>query len=198
MALRAIACLMTVFAAVTVIGCGGTGGTDTTLAAGPTARASVGDAVPAKSSVAGLGVTVSTDKTTYKTGDPITITVSATNAGNSPLTLRYSSASDLVKWGYIIAQNDKIVTYEFWNGHRLVLPAVIGTDTYAPGETKTFTYTFPLTGLPTNDPDTIHSLSPGTYQVYARIPALVYNGAQALRTDIPTPASDPVTITVTP
>jgi hypothetical protein len=173
-------------------GCGGgSGGTQTA-----TVRAAVGRSVPAKATLTGFNVTVQTDKASYKVGDPIKITVSATNSGQAARTLKYPTPFSYHRWGYIIAQNDKIVTYEYWDGHGQGFPAAIGSDTYASGETKSFTYDFPYP-TPGGNTGGLEKLPEGTYQVYARMPELVYSDNwQDIRHLDPTPASLPVTITI--
>jgi hypothetical protein len=168
-----------------LVACGG--------GSGSTGSTGIGASVPTRDTVLNFNVTVATDKTTYNTGDQINITVSATNTGSSPQTLSYPYADQIVHWGYIIAQNGKIVAYEYNSAHKQILPTAISVDQYAVGETKTFSYVFPY--QPADKIQTT-TLPAGTYQVYARQADLTYNGAQAIRHTIPTPASDPVTITV--
>lgn len=174
-------------------GCGGGSSNSSTVTTIPHAD---GRALPASVPLSGLKGSVTTDKTTYKVGDPIAITVSITNTGTAAHTVTFPSGSKTVWWGYIITQNGKIVTYEYWSGHNLFFTADIGADTYAAGATHTFQWTFPYTPDPTSPP-LVASLPAGTYQIYAREPDLTYDGTQAVRSDTPTPFSDPVTITVT-
>lgn len=173
-------------------GCGGSNSSNT-LTTVPNAD---GRALPAPQPLTGLTGSVTTDKTTYKVGDPIAITVSITNNSANAHTVAFPSGSKTVWWGYIIAQNGKIVTYEYWTGHNLGLTTDIGVDTYAAGATHTFSWTFPYTPDPSSPP-LVASLPAGTYQIYVREPDLTYDGTQAVRTDAPTPFSSPVTITVT-
>ncbi len=140
-------------------------------------------------------VTVSTDKSTYTFGEPIQITVSVQNTDTKPHTITYPYADPVTHWGYIIAQNGKIITYEYWPGHNLVFADIVGTDTYQPGETKTFNYVFPYQPTGATSPP-VTSLPAGTYQVYARQADLTYDGTTAIRHTTPTPASNPITITV--
>ena len=173
-------------------GCGGSG--DSTV---PGVRAAVGRSVPARSNLSGFSVTVQTDKTTYAAGEPIQITVAATNTGASARTLRYPTNFSYHRWGYIIAQNDKIVTYEYWDGHREHFPTVLGVDTYTAGETKPFAYRFPYRNTAGSVDNPTEQLPAGTYQVYARMPELVYTeDSKDLHYSEPTPASVPVTITI--
>lgn len=175
-------------------GCGGSGGGPM---AGGAARPDVGRSVPAMAGLSNISVTVATDKATYKTGDPIQITVSATNTAGTPITLSYPTTYTYVKWGYVVTTPDgTIVTYEYWDGHNEVFPAVIGSDTYAAGETRQFAYVFPYPIL-AGDPDTIRTLPAGTYKIYAKMPELAYVAGVAYRYSTTTPASAPVTITVT-
>lgn len=173
-------------------GCGGSG--DSTALP---VRSAVGRSVPAKSSLNGFSVTVQTDKTTYAVGEPIQITVTATNTGASARTLRYPTSFAYHRWGYIIAQNDKIVTYEYWDGHREHFPTILGMDTYTAGEARTFAYRFPYLNLAGSVDNPTEQLPAGTYQVYARMPELVYtDDNKDVRYSEPTPASVPVTITI--
>jgi hypothetical protein len=179
-------------ALLALTGCGGGGATE-----GTPVRTAVGRSVPTRGATTNFTVTVQTDKATYKVGEPIQIIVSATNSTASARTLRYPTPFSYHRWGYIISKNNKIVTYEYWDGHREFFPAVIGSDTYAPNETKTFAYVFPYpnTAGSTTGPE---QLPAGTYQVYARMPETVYTSDwQITRYPDPTPASLPVTITVT-
>jgi hypothetical protein len=140
-------------------------------------------------------VTVATDKATYHTGDPIAITVTVTNTDTVAHSLTYPNGGSITKWGYLIAQGTNIIAYEYWPGHNINFTQVLTTDTYAAGETMTFDYTFPY--LPSGaTPGPVTSLPAGTYQVYARQSDLTYDGATAIRYSTPTPASDPVQITV--
>src|SRR5687768_12249075 len=154
-------------------GCGGGGTTEGTGVGALAVRAAVGNRVPTRGATTNFTVAVQTDKATYRAGDPIQITVTATNNTAATHTLRYPTPFSYHRWGYIISQNDKIVTYEYWDGHGNAFPTVIGTDIYAPGETKTFAYTFPYPN-PAGNGNAIERLSPGTYQVYARMPETVY------------------------
>jgi hypothetical protein len=179
-------------ALLALVGCGGDG-----TAPGTPVRAAVGNNVPTRAATTNFNVTVQTDKTTYKVGESIQITVSATNNTATERTLQYPTKSNYLRWGYIIAQNNKIVTYEYWDGHGESLPPMIGTDTYAPGETKTFVYHFPYQNPPGNT-NGKEKLAAGTYQVYAKMPATVYTSDwQVTRYPDPTPASPVITITVT-
>jgi hypothetical protein len=138
-------------------------------------------------------VTVAADKTSYATGEPIQITISVTNTSGQARAISYPHPGP--NWGYILAQNGSIVAYEYWEGHQLSFPAMIATDTYAPGETKQIAQAFPQIY---GHPGPIAALTPGTYQLYAKLPSLVYDDQRPLRYETPTPASDPVTITITP
>ena len=183
-----------VLALLATAGCGGgsydSGGTTVYE------RTGVGRSVPAKANLADFTVTVQTDKATYKVGAPIKITVSATYNGQGTRTLKYPTSSLYHRWGYIIAKDDKIVTYEYWDGHGVSFTAMIGTDTYTAGETKTFTYDFPYP-TPAGGTGGLESLAAGTYKVYARMPELVYTDKwQDIRHLDPTPASLPVTVTI--
>jgi hypothetical protein len=180
-------------ALLALAGCGGGG----TFQGAPIVREAFGRSVPTRAATTNFTVTVQTDKATYKVGDPIQITVSATNNTATERKLQYPTPFSYHRWGYIIAQNNKIVTYEYWDGHGERFPTVIGTDTYAPGETKTFAYAFPYPNT-AGSKDGTETLAPGTYQVYARMPETVYTSDwQVTRYPDPTPASTPVTITVT-
>ncbi|MCS6776757.1 MAG: BsuPI-related putative proteinase inhibitor [Chloroherpetonaceae bacterium] len=165
----------------------------------PPTRDAVGRSVPQQRTLEGFQVTVQTDKTTYAPGEPIEIIVSATNTGTQPRTLRYPTDSAYHRWGYIIARDGRIVTYEYWEGHGDFFAQIIGEDTYQPGETRTFRYRFPYrmsSGEEINPPE---QLPPGTYQVYARMPETVYvDNFDPIRHTEPTPASQPVTIVVEP
>ena len=156
-----------------------------------------GRTVPAQTNLAGLQVKVSTDKTTYKVGEAIAINVAVTNTTNAARAVSFPSGSQTVWWGYMISQNGKIVSYEYWTGHKLAFTDDVKFDSYQPGETHNFPWTFPY--KPASDsPPQVSTLPAGTYQVQARIPDLLFDGGIALRPDTPTPISDPVTITVTP
>ena len=172
-------------------GCGSSSG-------GPVFNAAGGDgrAVPAVTNLSTLHIAIATDKTTYKVGDPIQMTISVTNTTSAVSAVSFPTTSQTNWWGYIIAQNGKIVTYEYSTAHNLAFPATVGFDTYQPGETHTFPYAFPFVPSATSPP-LVASLPAGTYQVYARAPDLVYDNGVAVRTTVPTPVSDPVTITVT-
>ena len=179
-------------ALLALAGCGTGSTTD-----GTPVRAAVGRGVPTRGATTNFTVTVQTNKATYKVGDPIQITVSATNSTATARTLQYPTPFSYHRWGYIISQNDKIVTYEYWDGHKEFFPAVIGTDTYAAGETKTFAYAFPYPNAAGSNTGP-EQLPAGTYQVYARMPETVFTSDwQVTRYPDPTPASPPVTITVT-
>lgn len=175
-----------------LMGCGGgSSGGLTFNAAGADGRA-----LPARTNLSTLKLAIAADKTTYKTGDPIQMTISVTNMSSSTSAISFPTTSQTNWWGYIIAQNGKIVTYEYSSAHNLAFTDTIGFDTYSAGETHTFPYAFPFTPAP-DSPAKVTVLPPGTYQVYARAPDLVYDNGNAVRTSVPTPASDPVTITVT-
>ena len=177
-------------------GCGGGYGNGNGVSTTVYERTGVGRSVPAKADLANFTVTVQTDKATYKVGAPIKITVSATYNGQGTRTLKYPTPSAYQRWGYIIAKDEKIVTYEYWNGHRESFPAMVGSDTYTAGETKTFTYDFPYP-TPAGSTGGLEALAAGTYQVYARMPELVYTDKwQDIRNLDPTPASLPVTVTI--
>lgn len=182
-----------ILALILQIGCGN----GDTTGGQATVRAAVGRSVPTRAATTNFTVSVQTDKATYKVGEPIQITVSATNSTATQRKLQYPTPFSYHRWGYIISQNDKIVTYEYWDGHEEAFPAVIGTDTYAPGETKTFAYAFPYPNA--KNQTTKEQLPVGTYQVFARMPETVFTGDwQVTRFPDPTPASLPVTITITP
>ncbi len=155
-----------------------------------------GRALPGQTNLATLKIAIATDKTTYKTGDPIQMTISVTNTSAGTSAISFPTTSQTDWWGYIISQNGKIVTYEYSSAHTLLFPDTLGNDTYKPGETHTFPYVFPFTPTP-DSPAKVTVLPPGTYQVYARAPDLVYDNGNPIRTSVPTPASDPVTITIT-
>ena len=174
-------------------GCGGGGSSTTTTPANYTPD---GRALPGQTNLSTLRFKISADKATYKTGDPISLTISVTNSSTSQSTVTFPTASQNAWWGYVIAQNGKIVSYEYWPGHNLLFPQVIGTDTYAPGQTKTFTYAFPYTPS-AGSPPQVSVLPPGTYQVYARLPALLFDNGNRVANDVPTPVSDAITLTIT-
>lgn len=178
-----------------LLGCGN-GSTTPNM---PPTREAVGRSVPQQRTLEGFQVTVQTNKGSYTAGEPIEIVVSATNTSDRSRTLRYPTDSAYHRWGYIIARDGRIVTYEYWEGHGDFFAQMIGEDTYQPGETKTFRYRFPYrksSGEEINPPE---QLPPGTYQVYARMPETVYlNDFDPVRYTEPTPASQPVTIVVEP
>lgn len=156
-----------------------------------------GQTLPQRDPVPGFTVGVTTDRAVYHTGDPIQITVTATNSTSTAHSLTYPSPSPILKWGYIIASGSTIVAYEYWPGHGLQFAQALTTDTYAPGQSMQFVYTFPYSPSGAT-PGPATSLPPGTYQVYARQADLTYDGSTAVRHTVPTPASTGVTITVTP
>lgn len=158
-------------------------------------RDSAGRALPGHGSIPGLAVTVATDRSSYTAGEPIEIIVSVTNTTASAKVLSYPTPSALHMWGYVVAKDGKIVTYEYWDGHGLAFPTVIGEMEYPPGSTRIFRYTLPLQQAPN---ETREYLRPGTYQVFARLPALAWEGATTYRFPDPVPASEPVTIEVQP
>jgi hypothetical protein len=158
-------------------------------------RDAVGRALSAPGSIPGLAVTVATDKSSYTAGEPIEITVSVTNTTASAKVLRYPTPSELHMWGYVVVKDGKVVTYEYWDGHGLAFPTVIGEMEYPPGSTRLFRYTLPLQQAPNA---TREYLQPGTYQVFARLPALAWEGAATYIFPEPVPASEPVTIEVQP
>ena len=175
-------------------GCGGGSGSSggTVTIAGADGRA-----LPPVSNLSTLKVSIATDKATYKTGEAIQMTISVTNTSAGTSAISFPTSTQTNWWGYIISQNGKIVTYEYSSAHNLAFPDVVGFDTYQPGETHTFPYAFPFVPASTSPP-AVTSLPPGTYQVYARAPDLVYDNGVAVRSSTPTPVSAPVTITVTP
>ena len=168
-----------------MVGCGGNG---------PVSGDGPVIAVPTRDPAPDFKVTVATDKSTYKTSDTINITVSVTNVGTTTHSLAYPTTDPIVRWGYIIAQNGNIVAYEYNSKHNRIFDDAVGVDQYASGASKTFNYVFPYMPSAAIQPV---SLAPGTYQVYARQADLTYDGNQAIRHSVPTPASDPVTITIT-
>ena len=173
-------------------GCGGGSSTSVTRPAGfnPDGRV-----VPNTSNLATLKVTISTDKSTYKVGEAINMTVSVNNTSSGTSSITFPTAAHATWWGFLIAQNGKIVTYEYWTGHNQAFPQVLGSDTYASGETHTFPWTFPYVPSAGSQPQTT-TLPAGVYQVYARLPDIVYDNGTKVSSDVPTPISDPVTITV--
>ena len=173
-------------------GCGG-GSTTTTT---PINYTPDGRALPAQTNLSALRFQIGADKTTYKTGEPIKLTIVVTNPSSSQSTVTFPTADTTTWWGYIISQNGKIVSYEYWPGHKQIFPDVVGTDTYAAGQTKTFTYAFPYTPS-AGSPAQVSVLPAGTYQIYARLPALLYDNGNRVDNSVPTPVSDPITITVT-
>ena len=173
-------------------GCGGGSSTPVTNPAGYNPD---GRVVPTTSNLSNLRVTISVDKSTYKVGEAINMTVSVNNISGSASSLSFPTASKSTWWGFLIAQSGKIVTYEYWTGHNLAFPQVIGTDAYAPGETHTFPWTFPYVPSAGSQPQTT-TLPAGVYQVYARMPDVVYDNGTKYSPSVPTPISDPVTITV--
>ncbi len=175
-----------------LMGCGG-GSSSSSVVSGYNPD---GRALPGQTNLSTLKIAIATDKTTYKTGDSIQMTISVTNTSASTSAISFPTTSQTNWWGYIIAQNGKIVTYEYSSTHNLTFTDAVGFDTYGAGETHTFPYAFPFTPSP-NSPAKVTVLPPGTYQVYARAPDLIYDNGNAVRTSVPTPASDPVTITVT-
>lgn len=156
-----------------------------------------GRALPAASTIHALQLSIASDKTTYKVGETIHLTISVTNTDSVAHTFAFPTPVKSTWWGYIISKNNTIVTYEYWPGHNLVLPSVVGTDTYAAGETHTFTYDFPFVPS-TSSPPKVASLPVGIYQIYARYPNALYDGVDLVANSVPTPASAPITITVTP
>ena len=175
-------------------GCGGGSGSSSLTR--PAGYNPDGRVVPNTSNLATLNVSISTDKTTYKTGEAINMTISVNNTSSGTSAITFPTASKSTWWGFLIAQNGKIVTYEYWTGHNQTFSQVIGVDTYAPGETHTFPYTFPYVPSAGSQPQTT-VLPAGTYQVYARMPDIVYDNGTKVTSDVPTPVSAPVTITVT-
>lgn len=177
-------------------GCGG--GTSYTKGILPvTIPNADGRSVPPQLNLPSLKLTVSTDKTTYHTGEPINISIMATNIDSKAHSISFTTGSQTNWWGYIIAQNGVIITYEYWKGHKLAFPANVGTDSYAPGATHTFPYVFPFVPDPSSPPQ-VSTLPPGTYQIYARYPDTLFDGGTPVNNDVPTPVSAGVTITVTP
>jgi len=176
-------------------GCGG--GTTVSNTLPVTIPNADGRTVPAELNLPNLKLVVTTDKTTYHTGEPINITISVTNTDTKAHAVSFTTGAKTNWWGYIISQNGKIVTYEYWTGHKLAFLANVGTDSYAPGETHTFPYTFPFIPDPSSPP-MVSTLPPGTYQVYARYPDTLFDGGTPVNNDVPTPTSVGVPITITP
>jgi hypothetical protein len=174
-------------------GCGGGSSSSVTRPAGYNPD---GRVVPSTSNLSTLKVMISTDKSTYKTGEAINMTISVNNTSSATSSISFPTASQVTWWGFLIAQNGKIVTYEYWTGHNLAFSQVVGLDTYAPGETHTFPWTFPFVPSASSQPQTT-ILPAGVYQVYARMPDTVFDNGTAFRPGVPTPISDPITITVT-
>ncbi|MCE7699592.1 MAG: BsuPI-related putative proteinase inhibitor [Methanobacterium paludis] len=162
-------------------GCGGGG-------QGDVSRQAIGKDVPANVSIPGMSVGVATDKSSYKAGDTVTITVTPANTSGSALTLRYMDGRP--EWGYIIAQGGKVVAYKF-GPSGLSYSQVIITTTYAAGESKAVTLAYPSSS---SYPAT--ALPAGTYQVYATPTDVLYVG-QTLKNYQLAPVSSPVTFTVT-
>lgn len=181
--------LTTCAAALAICGCGGGGG-------GMSAREAVGRSVLPVQSLPGLTVTVKTSKTEYRVGETIPITVSITSTDRDPKLVKYSTGSPAVRWGYIIARDNKIVTYEFWEGRRVFFTTDIGMERFSPGETKEYASEFPLKIGGESAP--AETLPPGTYQIYARLSPWVISGLPRPQTGDPVPVSEPITITVTP
>ncbi len=155
-----------------------------------------GRALPPATNLSTLRFQISADKTTYKTGDTINLTVTVSNSSGSQSMVSFPTVSQIAWWGYTIAQDGKIVAYEYWPGHKQVFPQVVGFDTYAGGQTKTFNYVFPYTPSPDSPPQ-VSALPPGTYQIYASLPELLYDNGNRVANSVPTPVSAPITITVT-
>jgi hypothetical protein len=160
-------------------------------------REAVGRSVLPVQTLPGLTVTVKTSKSAYRVGETIPITVSITNADSAPKLVQYSTGSPTVRWGYIIARDSKIVTYELWEGRRVFFTADIGMERFSPGETKEYASAFPLQIGGENHPAT-ETLAPGTYQIYARLSPWVIAGLPRPQSSDPVPVSEPITITVTP
>jgi hypothetical protein len=160
-------------------------------------REAVGRSVLPVKSLPGFRVVVKTSKTAYRVGEAIPITVSITNTDSVSKLVKYSTGSPTVRWGYIIARDNKIVTYEFWEGRRVFFTTDIGMERFSPGETKEYVSAFPLKIGAENAPPT-ETLEPGTYQIYARLSPWVIAGLPRPQTGDPVPVSEPVAITVTP
>lgn len=125
-----------------------------------------------------LAVKASTDKTTYKIGEPVQIGATVTNTTDAPKTVD-------IRWGMIC---DFIITDEagnaVWNyGANLRFIRILGATTWTKGETKTMSATWNGVALPGSTTPT--KLQPGRYRVQA-----------VLQTD-PQLASTPVTIELT-
>ena len=144
-----------------------------------------------------LQLSIASDKAIYQVGETIHLTISVTNTDSVSHTLSFPTSTTSTWWGYIISKNSTIVTYEYWTGHNLILPSIVGTDTYAAGETHTFNYDFPFVPNTSSSP-LVSSLPAGIYQISARYPNALYDATSLVTNSVPTPASAPITITVTP
>lgn len=171
-------------------GCGGSGKSAVTTIPGADGRS-----IPASLNLPSLHLSITSDKSTYKVGDTIHLTISVTNTDTKTHTVSFPSATQTTWWGYIVGQNGKIVSYEYWPGHNLITTANLGTDTYAAGETHTFAYDFPY--APVGSPPQVSSLPAGTYQIYARYPNATFDAGTLVSNTVPTPASAALTISVT-
>ena len=188
------AALLASVMSVSLPGCGG--GSSSNTATTPINFTPDGRALPPATNLSTLRFQITADKSTYKTGDTINLTVTVNNSSGSQSMVSFPTASPVTWWGYTIAQNGKIVAYEYWPGHKQVFPQVVGFDTYAGGQTKTFNYVFPYMPSPDSPPQ-VSALPPGTYQIYASLPDLLYDNGNRVATSVPTPVSAPITITVT-
>lgn len=160
-------------------------------------REAVGRSVLPVQTLPGMTVTVKTPGTDYRVGETIPITVSITCTDSVPKLVKYSTGSPTVRWGYILVRDNRIVTYEFWEGRRVFFTTDIGMERFLPGETKEYAFEFPVKIAGESAP-AAETLAPGTYQIYARLSPWIISGLPRPQTGDPVPVSEPITITVTP
>jgi hypothetical protein len=98
---------------------------------------SLGDPVDAGS----LNVYLSTDKATLAIGDSMTITVTAQNVGNDPLT--FTGPSNCLMYIEVLTNQGQSV----WNSNVTCVPGPTVTEEIAPGQDKVQSFKWDGTGL---------------------------------------------------
>jgi hypothetical protein len=137
-------------------------------------------AVPVEFEIAGpsLSMTTRTDKTTYKIGEPVQVTVDVTNQAGKINHVNFDSglACDVLVYDERGSQ--------IWNyGANLRFIRALGEVPWPKGETKTYTATWDGVALPTDA--TPATLEPGRYRV------------QAVLQSVPKLSAEPVYINLT-